>query len=83
MKIHFCTKKPYPVEDKETLNILNNGFPTTFTATFSAVKYDWFTDDILDFVKNAKTEEDAVFNLKLIMKKYNKRKPFIQRLLGK
>ena len=44
-----------------------------FTATATTgqgYKYNWFTDEILEFVRNVKSEEDAVENLKRIMKRY-------------
>jgi len=37
-------------------------------------KYGWFTDEVLERVRNASCEEDAVRNLSMIMKAYEQRK---------
>ena len=31
MPIHFCTKDPCPLQDKELVDILENGFETFYT----------------------------------------------------
>ncbi len=31
MKIHFCTENPCPLQDKEMIELLNNGFTTHYT----------------------------------------------------
>lgn len=48
---------------------------TTSTSTISTSKYgDWLTDEIMEFVRGANTESDALHNLKIIMRQYEKRK---------
>lgn len=47
---------------------------TASTSTFSTDKYpEWEVNELLDFVRNAKTEEDAVANIGVILKQYKKR----------
>jgi hypothetical protein len=47
---------------------------TTATSTFSTSKYEeWYINEFIQFVRNAKTEEDAVYNIKAILKTYKKR----------
>jgi len=51
----------------------NNNY-TTSTATVQTSKYnDWFLNEISEFVYGANNEEDAISNIKTIMKLYDKR----------
>lgn len=62
------------------MNYLDTEQLTGCTFTMSAYKYDWFTDEILEWVRKQElTEEDAVHNLWKIMKEYERRKSFSQR----
>lgn len=53
---------------------------TATTATYSTYKYDWFTDEILEWVRGAKSEADAVHNLKVILEHYENKKSFWKKL---
>lgn len=53
---------------------------TGSTSTFQGYKYDWFTDEILEWVRSPEvSEEDAVKNLYRIMREYERRKSFTQK----
>lgn len=52
----------------------------TSTSTYTMRKYDWFTEDVLEFVRGAKTEEIAVENLRRALLAYEKRKTTWQKI---
>lgn len=53
---------------------------TASTSTFQGYKYNWFTDEILEWVRNPEVcEKDAVKNLYRIMREYERRKSFTQK----
>lgn len=61
---------------------MDNNF-VDYTFVGSVYKYgDWFIDDIMDNVRNAKTDEDALWNIRSIMKEYEKRKTLKQKILS-
>lgn len=46
----------------------------TSTSTISNQKYEeWEINEFIDFVYNAKSEKEAVYNIKVILKQYKKR----------
>jgi hypothetical protein len=56
----------------------------TEALTFSTKdpKYDRFTEDVIEWVRNVPLESDAVTNLPRIMRAYEDRKSFKERLLA-
>ena len=48
----------------------------TYTATSISNRTEWVIDEVIKFVRNAKTEQDAVVNLRRILKEYKKRIKF-------
>ena len=49
----------------------------------SKYKYgNWLNDELMDYVRNAKTDKDALWNINLIMKEYEKRKTFKEKLIA-
>lgn len=69
-----------PIQDKYKLMKWYNKegkiieFPVFYTLTTKFVsKYDWITEELLEYVHNAKSEEDAVANIKLIIAEYKNR----------
>ena len=51
----------------------------TTTATAYA-KPEWIVSEIFRYVRHTKSADDAVINLHRILKEYEKRKPFRERL---
>lgn len=46
----------------------------TTTSTWTGARYeDWITTELMDWVRHAPLEEDAIHNIKTIIKQYEKR----------
>lgn len=45
----------------------------TSTSTHTSKHGDWVLDEIMEFVRDASSDEDAIHNLKKILKRYDRR----------
>lgn len=50
------------------------------TATTHPERYDWLTDQFLEWVREVPLESDAVANIPRIIERYEKRKTFWEKL---
>ena len=63
------------IYNPKNMNDYANMELTDSTSTMSNNKYkDWLTNEIMEFVRGAKNDEEAESNLKIIMEYYERRK---------